>query len=89
MRKSIIVGAALLLAGCGADPISKTDTGNPRFTASIIGKVDGCDIWRMQDGSARTLYFARCGSRTMANIGAVESCGKNCTNVPTVLSTGD
>jgi len=60
--KWLIILMALGLTGCirGADPISKSDTGNRDVDASLIGKVDGCNVWRVHDGYSQKFYFVRC-----------------------------
>lgn len=56
----IILSVAVLLSSCGAPPIYMGETGNPDVKAANIAKVDGCTIWRIRDGTERTVYFARC-----------------------------
>ena len=65
------------LAGCGADPIQRVDTGSPGVTAALIAKVDGCLLYRVRDGSSETIYFARCPDRETTRWD--RSCGKYCT----------
>lgn len=50
----------LLLFGCSADPVAQGSSDNKDVTAVIIANVDGCSVYRVQDGGAQTLYFVRC-----------------------------
>jgi hypothetical protein len=87
MKKLLIV-PFLLLAGCSQTEPEKTlATSNPQFEVDVIGKVDGCTIYRFRD-SGRPHYFVKCAdgaAQTMTN----QNCGKNCQyqdHIPTVTT---
>lgn len=69
----------MLLTGCAKSPISTQRTDNPAVQSSLLATIDGCRVWRFEDGG-RLHYFARCadGSRGI-ELTYSESCGKNCT----------
>jgi len=65
MRGRVVftISAALLLASCGAEPIERSATGNADVSAGLLAVVDGCRIWRLNDGNSRSVYFANCSGR--------------------------
>jgi len=67
MRHSHILILAVFLSGCSAAPLRMAETGNDKVTAALIGRVDGCNIWRIRDGNDQTIYFARCNGSGAAS----------------------
>lgn len=61
--RTVLVLTSLMLAGCGAEPIERTNSGNPDVSAGLLAEVDGCRIWRLSDGNSRNVYFANCSGR--------------------------
>lgn len=78
----------LALAGCGADPIGQGETGNADVSAAQIATIDGCRLWRVNDGYSYRVYMATCGPAQRADIQWEENCGKNCTNVLRTFTVG-
>lgn len=87
MKKLAIAFSILLLSACGADVMETKDTGNTGVTGGKLAVMDGCTIYRFQDGGERRyIYFVKCGNTV--NTSWERSCGKNCTesvNVPTFM----
>ena len=61
------------LAGCQGEAESTTRVGSD-FKVDRLFKVDGCTVYRFQDGG-RARYFTNCSGSTQWE----ESCGNNCT----------
>lgn len=89
IKKLVIAFSILLLSACGADVIETKDTGNAGVTGGKLAVMDGCTIYRFQDGSEkRYIYFVKCNAGGTLNTSWERSCGKNCTetvNVPTFI----
>lgn len=77
MKKALAAILALALAGCGADAIDTTDTGNTDVSAGLIATVDGCKLWRVKDGALTNVYVVICPNSTQTQWDV--PCGKNCT----------
>lgn len=60
MKYFVIAALAAVLIGCGATPIAQVESGNKEVTAAKIARVEGCVVYRLRDGSERTVYFMRC-----------------------------
>lgn len=60
------------LAGCQGEAESTTRAGSD-FNVDRLFKVDGCTVYRFQDGG-RARYFTNCGGSTQWE----ENCGKHC-----------
>lgn len=73
----------LLCVSC-AEPAQETrPSTNPHVPVELLFEVDGCRVYRFQDGG-RDRYFAKCPAS--ASTMSTESCGKHCTRdveVPT------
>jgi hypothetical protein len=85
MRTVAAISTIILLAGCNS--AMETEKSPNGATAEMIATVDGCRIWRINDG--RHVYFARCPEGA-ADIGYsyVISTGK-VTTVSHVETIGD
>jgi hypothetical protein len=88
MKKLYVAFATLsilLLTGCGADVIKSSETRNPGVSGGVLAVVDGCTVYKLNDGD-RNIYFVKCGGTTTTSWQS--SCGKNCTEtveVPTFM----
>lgn len=75
----LFVGGIGFLAACKAAPIETASAGADGRTVELIATApDGTKLWRFEDGSKRTVYFASSGTQHD------ESCGKGCTRSVTV-----
>jgi len=74
----VAVAMMLVLFGCGAHSIDEADTGNREVTAEKLAVIEGCNLYRVRDGSRRTVYVTICPG-SVANASWQENCGKNCT----------
>lgn len=80
------VAAGFILAACGADPIEIAQTGNSGVSAAKIAVVDGCNIWRIKDGTSETVYFAKCSGEVQTTMHWEDYCGKGCVKDKVALS---
>lgn len=63
MKKIVFVCATLIaLSACGANPIESVDSGNTDVSIEKIGTVEGCNIYRVEDGYRRDFYTTICSS---------------------------
>lgn len=69
---------AVILAGCGKEPVSKASTDNPEITINTLFKHEGCTVYRFYD-HGYPHYFVRCHQEQMTIGTRTESCGKGCT----------
>jgi hypothetical protein len=87
MKKLLIV-PVLFLAGCAPTIPEKTlSTSNPRFEVDVVGKVDGCTIYRFTD-AGKQHYFVKCADGSV-QASTIQTCGKNCKyedRIPTVTT---
>lgn len=72
-RPIIALASLLALAGCGAEPIAREQSGNPDVRVDLIAEFDGCRLFRVYDYSNR-VYVADCKRNTTAQW--QESAGK-------------
>ena len=49
---------ALVLTGCSVEPERTIKSSNQKLDVHVIGTVDGCTIYRFDDGE--TVHFVRC-----------------------------
>lgn len=75
---------AASLAGCGATPISKAQTGNPEVEAGLIARIEGCNLYRIYDNGSR-VYMTVCRGQA-ERTRWTESCGKGCTRTVETLN---
>lgn len=73
VRVAAALIALLVVAGCQKQAESTTRAGL-EFQVDKLFTVDGCTVYRFQDGG-RSRYFTNCSGSTSWE----ESCGKNCT----------
>ena len=74
---------ALLMAGCGAAPISSTMTDNPEgVKLDLLFTHEGCKMYRFMD-NGHFHYFADC----RGTVTSTESCGKGCSRTDSVQTT--
>ena len=86
MKKLILLFLLITLVGCSPTPPQQTlKTSNPEFTVHMIGKVDGCTIYRFED-AGRSHYFVRCIEGSVHAMG-IQGCGKNCTYADEIPTT--
>lgn len=72
MKILIALLVAVLMAGCTKPPESST-TVNPNFQVDKLFTVEGCTVYRFEDGGY--YYFTNCSG----SVEWTENCGKNCT----------
>lgn len=78
MSTTRLAFAVLLLSGvaaCGGATGTKVETAANGFHAELIGTVDDCRIWRIDD--QKTVYFARCPEGPVTTQ-TTTTCGKGC-----------
>lgn len=73
----LLLLAALLLCGCTKEP-DVVQQGANGFSAGRIGQIDGCNVWRFEDG-AWDHYAVICPTGRHASVQSYVPCGKNCT----------
>ena len=71
--KKLLLLAALSLAGCYNEPVSKATSDNSSVELSVLFSHDGCNVYRFWDGG-RYHYYADCRGSTVSPQG----CGKAC-----------
>lgn len=59
MRYAIPLSLSLLLMGCPADLNNPTKTPGGA-TVGRLAEIDGCTVYRIEDGSFAYRYFVRC-----------------------------
>lgn len=81
MKITFILAIGMAMMGCNPIPAERTlETSNPAVAVEQLAQVDGCTIYRFEDG--RTHYFVQCRCDQQAMIeqhSKQVSCGKNCT----------
>lgn len=76
---------ALVLSGCGKDPVFTSSTDNPNVAVSKMFEFEGCTVYRFKD-AGNYVYYSNCPGTTQSF--RTESCGKNCTeHVPVTVQT--
>lgn len=86
MKKSIIILAALALAGCERPPAESVAKAGNGYQVERLFTYDGCTVYRFEvSGYGR--YFTRCEGAASTSTQWSESCGKNCTR-PVDVPTG-
>jgi hypothetical protein len=75
MKKLFLI-PLLILAGCATTPMQTLSTNNPELQIDVVGKADGCTIYRFRD-AGKNHYFVKCIEGT-AQAMSMQSCGKNC-----------
>lgn len=71
----LAIALSLILFGCHAEPISNSQTNNPKIKVELLFEHEGCKVYRFEDGYYR--YFSDCRGSIETQYAA--SCGKNCT----------
>jgi hypothetical protein len=84
MKTLALILGLLMLVGCTADPVSSTKTNNKNITVDFLFEHEGCKVYRFDDGSGQTVYYANCGPQSTSETSWQHSCGKNCTKHETV-----
>jgi hypothetical protein len=78
MKKSIIVAAMaitiLVAVSCSKRAEERRRTTNPAIDTEKLFDIDGCTVYRFEDGG-RDHYFTNC----QGSVSGVYGCGKNCT----------
>lgn len=77
----LVMLVLLLLTSCEREAKEKVETSNPLFNVELLFEVDGCKVYRFEDGG-RTRYFTTC----QGSVNWSERYGKNSTvniEVPT------
>ncbi len=66
--KRLIVMAAMCsaMAACGAEPMSKSPSANADVRVEVLTEFDGVRLYRVRDGSDRTVYIAVSASQLRA-----------------------
>jgi hypothetical protein len=78
MRRFLFVAAAAaLLAACEKPAIGCAATDNPNLVVSHLVTIDGCRVYRFEDGGNNRYLTACPGGSVSASHS--ESCGKGCT----------
>jgi hypothetical protein len=67
----------IVLLGCNHSAEKTLQSSNPGFEIQIIGKADGCIIYRFWDGG-NVHYFVRCQGASDVSTTDLRNCGKNC-----------
>jgi hypothetical protein len=70
------------LSGCRGEPIARSTTNNQGFEVQFLFEFEGCRFYRFDD--FRAVYFMKCDDKKHS-ISWVESCGKACTRVASML----
>jgi hypothetical protein len=52
------VSLALLMLGCGAEPVATQSTNNPRVPVAELFTHEGCTVYRFHD--KETVYYVTC-----------------------------
>lgn len=74
--KTLILITSLVLVGCQEKAERVLVSTNSNFEVEKLFTVDGCSVYRFEDGG-RSVYFTNCNGS--AETSHIESCGKNCT----------
>lgn len=86
MRVALVALAAIALTACDDDrkPASEhVKNDNPDYRVQRLFSVDGCDVYRFDDG--RRVYFTNC--KGSAQTEYTEHCGKGCQRTVTVTDS--
>lgn len=87
MKLLLVLPLLAVLIGCQVPAVKVLTTTNAALSVDVVGKVDGCIIYRFRD-DGHTHYFVRCqGASEVASI-TVQSCGKSCTYSDEIATLG-
>ncbi len=82
MTRPVLALLTLAAIACGSDPIN-TKLGANGLRVDLIGHVEGCRVYRLNDNGARIVYAVLCGDERSPVSATVrtnhsQSCGKGC-----------
>lgn len=86
MKQLLITLAAFALTACGSEGM-QTERSSNGNEAKLIAIVKHCELWRVEDGSIRSVYMSICDGTTSSSTQHSETCGKSCTRTVQTVGT--